>query len=135
MKLSEHLKSEKSHLVEVASYLSILYHHLIRETGCNCDSVLHTHSWTCFNDFVVYTTLQSVLELSHEIDVLQRESSHSELQSVEKIRHFINMEKESLSARFQMEVQIMDALSAHGLSKDGILIKVPLFLIFLLLAF
>ena len=76
------------------------------------------------NEVNVNSIGQSILELSNEIDVLQQENSHSELQSAEKMRHLINMERESLSSRIQMEMQIIDALSAHGLGKDGVLIKV-----------
>ena len=65
-----------------------------------------------------------MLDLSNEIDVLQRKNSNDLLVASQKMNHFIEMEKVSYASRRNMEVQIIDILVDNGLSREGLLLKV-----------
>lgn len=65
-----------------------------------------------------------MLDLSNEVDVLQRQNLNDHLIASQKIHHFIEMENLSHISRMNMEVQVIDLLVDSGISRDGLLVKV-----------
>ena len=65
-----------------------------------------------------------MLDLSNEVDVLQRQNLNDHAIASQKIHHFIEMENLSHISRMNMEVQVIDLLVDNGISRDGLLVKV-----------
>ena len=92
---------------------------------------------TVFNfKYLAICYAQTILELSHEIDALHVKNTNDQQQLSQRIRNFIEIDKQAISSRFQMELQINDALAASGLHKDCALMKVrDIFCLFIFFSF